>query len=363
MKKRIFSLAVIGALAVGMLAGCGSSDTESAADSAAETETSEAVAEETTEDTEDTTDSGELTEITFVLDWTPNTNHTGVYVADALGYYEEAGIEISIAQPPDDGAEVLVASGKAEFGVSFQDTMSALMEGEEKSTPITAVAAIIQHNTSGIMSAADSGITSPKEMEGANYATWEWNIEQAIIQNIMEEDGGDYSLLNLIPETVDDEVAALKSGSIDCIWVYYAWAGIAAEVADYDTNYFAFIDINEVFDYYTPVIIANDDFLAENPDTAKAFVEATAKGYEYAIENPDEAAAILLEAVPELEEDQVVASQEYLADQYQADAEQWGVFDADRWNAFYEWINENELYDDAEIPDDVGFTNDYLPAE
>ena len=58
--------------------------------------------------------------ITFVLDWTPNTNHTGLYVALAKGYFEQAGIEVEVVQPPEDGAEVLVGSGRAQFGVSFQ---------------------------------------------------------------------------------------------------------------------------------------------------------------------------------------------------------------------------------------------------
>jgi ABC-type nitrate/sulfonate/bicarbonate transport system substrate-binding protein len=304
----------------------------------------------------------ELDEINFVLDWTPNTNHIGVYVADKLGYYEEAGIKINIQQPPDDGAEALVASGKAQFGVSFQDTLSSLMEGKEKSMPITSVAAIIQHNTSGIMSSKENNITSPKDMEGHTYATWEWPIEQGIIKKVMEDDGGDFSKVTLIPQSVDDEVAALKAGEIDTIWVYYGWAGVAAEVKDYPINYFAFRDITPAFDYYSPVIIANDDFLADNPDTAKAFLAAVEQGYQYAIENPDKAADILVEANPEIDADLVKASQEYLADQYQAEASHWGVFDAARWNSFYEFINKEGLAE-QEIPMDVGFTNDYLPGK
>ena len=68
-----------------------------------------------------------LEKITFVLDWTPNTNHTGLYVALEKGYFEEAGISVEIVQPPEDGAEVLVASGKAQFGISFQDSMAQAM--------------------------------------------------------------------------------------------------------------------------------------------------------------------------------------------------------------------------------------------
>lgn len=99
--------------------------------------------------------------ITFVLDWTPNTNHTGLYVAQAQGYFEEAGLDVEIVQPPEDGADALVASGKAQFGVSFQDSMAPGVAGE-KALPTTAVAALVQHNTSGIISRKGEGLDTPK---------------------------------------------------------------------------------------------------------------------------------------------------------------------------------------------------------
>ena len=173
---------------------------------------------------------------------------------------------------------------------------------------------------------------------------------------------GDFSKVELIPETIDDEVSALKAGQVDSIWVYYGWAGINAEIKDYPINYFAFKDIDDAFDYYSPVIIANDDFLADDPDTAKAFLAAVAKGYEYAAENPKESADILLEANPEIDKDLAYASQEYLAGEYIADADQWGVIDAERWNEFYEFINEKGLAE-QEIPMDTGFTVEYLPGK
>ncbi len=340
MKKKIFAILLTAALMGSALTGCGTVQNESSS-------------QEPKNDNPN--------KITFALDWTPNTNHTGVYVAEQMGYFKDAGLDVEIVQPSADGAEMMVGANQAQFGVSFQDTMTSLLAGEKKSAPITAVAAIIQHNTSGIMSRQGEGITSPKGMEGKTYATWEWPIEQNIIKECMEAEGGDFSKLEMIPETIDNEVAALKARQIDCLWVYYAWAGISAKVADFPVDYFAFRDIDEVFDYYSPVIIANDTFLKEYPDTAKAFIDAVARGYEYAIENPDEAGAILVAANPELDPDLVMESQKYLADQYQADAAQWGVIDPARWNRFYNWVNENKLADDV-IPENTGFSNDYLPA-
>lgn len=299
--------------------------------------------------------------ITIVLDWTPNTNHTGIYVAQANGYFEEAGLDVEIVQPPEDGAVSLVASGKAQFGVSFQDTLAPVFSGDN-AVPVTAVAAVIQHNTSGIISRKGEGMDTPKGLEGKKYATWDMDVEKETIRDVMKADGGNFDLVELIPSTVTDEVSALRSGSVDAIWVFYAWAGIACQTAGLETDYFEFADINPVFDYYTPVIIGNNTWLSENTETAKAFVEALSKGYTYSAENPTEAADILMEAAPELRSNSelVYASQEYLASEYVADALKWGEFDPQRWAAFYNWLNENDLLEEKINPD-FGFTNDYLP--
>ena len=308
--------------------------------------------------TEDKKDDAKA-KVTFVLDWTPNTNHTGLYVAQEKGWFDEAGLEVEIVQPPEDGAEMLVGSGKAQFGVSFQDSMLPAVAGEG-AMPIQAVATIVQHNTSGIVSLKGKGIDKPKGLEGKKYATWDLPIEKATLKQVVEADGGDFSKVELIPSTVTDEVSALQSGNVDAIWIFYGWAGTATEVAGLETDFFAFKDIDPVFDYYTPVVIGNADWMKENPDTAKAFLAALKKGYEFAVEKPDEAAEILLKCAPELDEALVKASQQYLSKAYKADVDRWGYIDPARWNAFYQWISENSLFD-GEIPENTGFTNEYLP--
>ena len=299
--------------------------------------------------------------VTFVLDWTPNTNHTGLYVALEKGWFEEAGLDVEIVQPPEGGAEMLVGSGKAQFGVSFQDSMAPALIGDN-ALPITAVAAVIQHNTSGIVSRAGEGMDRPAGLEGKKYATWDLDVEKATIRDVMTADGGDFDKVELIPSTVTDEVSALQSGSVDAIWIFYGWAGVACEVAGLEIDYFDFADIDPVFDYYSPVIIGNDAWLEENPEQARAFVAALSKGYTYCVEHPKEAADILMEAAPELKSNPelVYASQEYLADEYIADADRWGEFDGGRWTAFFNWLNENELME-GQLDPDFGFTNEYLP--
>ena len=299
--------------------------------------------------------------ITFVLDWTPNTNHTGLYVALANGYFEREGLEVEVVQPPEGGAEVLVASGQAQFGVSFQDSLAPAFAGESP-MPVTAVAAVVQHNTSGIISRAGEGMDRPKGLEGHRYATWDMDIEKATIEQVMAADGGAFPKVELIPSTVTDEVSALQSRSVDAIWVFYGWAGVACEVAGLETDYFAFADIDPAFDFYTPVIIGSDRWMAEHPEATRAFLKALSEGYEYAIQNPIPAADILMGIAPELAANQalVYASQKYMSEQYQADAARWGEFDPERWGSYYRWLNERNLTE-GEIDLTIGFTNDYLP--
>ena len=295
--------------------------------------------------------------IKIVLDWVPNTNHTGLYVAKDLGYFKEEGLDVEIVQPPEGSTTALIGAGGAQFGISFQDTLAKSF-ARENPVPVTAVAAILQHNTSGIISLKEKGIDSPKKLEGKKYATWEDNIEQAILKKLVTDDKGDFSKVKLIPYTITDVVTGLKT-NVDAVWVYYAWDGIATERAGLQTNFLKIRDYGEELDYYSPVIIANNDFLKKNPEIAKKVLKAIKKGYEYAIKNPEESAKILVKNSPELDINLVTASQKWISKEYQSDAKEWGIIDGNRWNRFYEWLYKNKAVE-REIPKDFGYSNEYL---
>ncbi|MDF2537775.1 MAG: nitrate transporter substrate-binding protein [Herbinix sp.] len=351
MKKRLLALCLLMIFTISTLTACADKDKDQTPDSNSPENGSPS-------DSSDTDNNQTKTEkVRIVLDWTPNTNHTGLYVAQSNGYFAEAGLEVEIMQPPEGSTTALVGAGGAEFGISFQDTIAPTFASDSP-MPITAVAAIIQHNTSGIISLKDKGIDSPAKLSGHSYATWDSPIELAIIKKIVEDNGGKYDEVNLIPNTVTDVVSALQT-DIESVWVFYAWDGIATQVAGLETNYLNFADYGMELDYYSPVIIANNDYLSQNPETVKKFLDAVRKGYEYAIDRPEDAANILLEAVPELDQTLVTESQKWLAGQYKAEVEQWGYIDPARWDAFYAWLYENALIE-KEIPSGTGFTNDFL---
>jgi ABC-type nitrate/sulfonate/bicarbonate transport system substrate-binding protein len=176
---------------------------------------------------------------------------------------------------------------------------------------------------------------------------------------VVESDGGDFSKVRLVPYNVDDEVAGLKGNLFDAVWVYEGWAVQNAAVQGYDVNYFSFISMDDVFDYYTPVIAANDDFAAQNPELVKGFLRAAKRGYEFAAQNPAEAADILCEAVPELDPELIHTAQESISPEYISDASAWGEIDPARWAAFYQWLNDEGLVEN-QLDVNAGYTLDYL---
>ncbi len=353
--KLMISVAMILTMAAG-LAACGQKGSQNAAG----TDSADTELAGNTDNKE--ADASNLTPVTLCLDWTPNTNHTGFYVAQAMGYYEEAGLDVTIVQPPENGAVLMCASGQAQFAIDAQDTFAAALDQEEP-YGVSAVAALLQHNTSGILSRAGDGIDTPKGLEGKTYSSWESPIEMAMMSNVMESAGADSDSLKIIPNTITDEPAALAAHQTDAVWVFYGWSGINAEVEGVDCDYWNFSDINEVFDYYTPVILGNDDYMSENPDVTAAFLEATKKGYEYTMEHSKKAADMLIagDTTGSLSgsEELVYASQDWLNEQYMAEETRWGYIDSDRWNAFYTWLYENKLT--SKDLTGMGFTNDYLP--
>jgi ABC-type nitrate/sulfonate/bicarbonate transport system substrate-binding protein len=295
--------------------------------------------------------------ITIVLDWTPNTNHTGLYVAEAEGYFADEGLRVTIEQPPEDGALALVGAGKAAFGVDFQESLGQAIASDTP-MPVTAVAAVISHNTSGIVSLKSAGINTPKDLEGKRFATWDEVKYRKILQTIMTPYNGDAGKVRYVPGNVTDVESALAT-TIDAVDVYEGWDVVKMRLDGLDVNYIDTGKADSRLDHYTPVIIANTDFLKKSPDTAKRFLRALSKGYLFAIEHPMEAAKILEKAVPELDPALVEASAAFLAPKYQDDAPKWGWIDGKRWAAYYDWAFENGIL--KENLGEKGFTNEFLP--
>ncbi|KON89352.1 ABC transporter substrate-binding protein [Sporosarcina globispora] len=305
---------------------------------------------------EDADSKQELKKVTVVLDWTPNTNHTGLYVAKDKGYFKEEGLDVEIIMPGEAGADQLTASGKADFGVSYQESIT---EARVQGVPLVSIAAVIQHNTSGFASPAEKNIKSPKDFEGKTYGGWGAPVEKSVIDSLMKKENADVDKVSIVNMGDADFFTAVKR-DIDFAWIYYGWTGVEAELRGEKINMVYLTDYSEKLDYYTPVLATSEKMIADDPDTVKAFVKAASRGYEFAIDQPGEAADILLKNAPDLDSELVKKSQEWLSPRYQDDASRWGEQKLAVWENYADWMHENGLLD-KELDAGKAFTNDYLP--
>ncbi len=305
----------------------------------------------------------ERTSVTFLLDFAPNTNHTGFYIAQAQGYYDDVNLDVQILEPADVSVEQAVSTGAAEFGIGFQEFSTfAIIDGAD----VVSIAAIIQSNTSGFATVAnDDPIQAPADLASLTYGGFSLPaLENAMLSTLLACDGATWDESNYLDIGFTDPIELMTRDRIDSAWIFFAWQGIGAEVRDIDLDVLLFSDYTDCIpDYYTPILLTSGEMLDQNPEVVRAFTHATARGFEFAIDNPDEAADILLSAVPELDEDLVRESAAWLAPRYQADAPRWGQQEREVWQGFTDFMVDNDIIPAGSVDVDAVFTNDFLPGE
>ncbi|MEU8024561.1 ABC transporter substrate-binding protein [Micromonospora haikouensis] len=298
-----------------------------------------------------------LRKIQVALDWTPNTNHTGLYVAKAKGFFAAHGLDVEIVQPGDADASSLVAADKIPFAIGYQE---AVTQARAQGAPLVSIAAIVQHNTSGFASPKDRDLTRPAQYVGKTYGGFGGPLEEPLLRTIVAADGGDPSRIKTVNVGDADFFAATKKG-IDFEWIFYGWTGIEAELRGEPVNIQYVRDYDPALDFYTPILITNEKRIAGDPELVKAFTAGASEGYTYAAKNAAESAQILLDAAPELDADLVKRSQEWLSPRYQDDAPRWGEQKKDVWTNFAAWLLAQKVLA-TEVDATKAYTNDFLPA-
>jgi len=305
--------------------------------------------------------------VRLALDWTPNTNHLGFYVAQSKGWYADAGIALDILPYGGTAPESILAAHQAECGISFQDSMTfAAATG----APIVSVMAILQHTAQDISVLADSKIERPKDLDGKTYAGFGYPNEVPTLQSVIRADGGKGVFDTVTLDTAAYE--ALYAKRADFVITFAAWEGIEAAQRGVDLRSFRFTDYGFP-DFYQVVLACDRDWLAKNPAAAKAFVSATARGFGFAALNPDEAAAILISSNPgvfDANPDLPKASATYLAEQglFMDPHGGVGTQTLAKWSGYSGFLYQQGLLVDAQgarltAPPDYGalFTNEFLP--
>lgn len=227
--------------------------------------------------------------LSVALDWTPNTNHVGLYVAQSQGWFHDAGLEVEILPYTDTSSGTLVAAGVAEFGI-----LSAVGFHSQRATgaDMTAVMAVVQHETGRLVfNGARDDIQRPADLDGMTYAGFGSAWENALISTIIRNDGGEGVFDTVTLGTSAYE--ALANGSVDFTLEVSTWEGVNSVLLNRPQGAFRYADYG-VPDQHTTFLGGNGTWLAQNPDTARGFVQAAQRGYAFAADNPQAAAEILI---------------------------------------------------------------------
>ena len=272
------------------------------------------------------------TTIRVALDWTPNTNHTGLFVAQQQGWFAQAGLDVQFLPYNNASPDTLVSSGAAEFGISFQDSFTV---SKAAGADITSVMAVLQHWATQIAVRADrTDITSPKDLDGKVYGGFGAAYEQPKMRAVIRGAGGQGTFTTVVLGTAAYE--ALYAGQVDFTEPFVAWEGIEAELRGQPLKTFDYTQYGFP-DAYNVIIIGNSPWLAQHPDQAAAFVRAAQRGYQLAADDPDTAGRMLMDANPGAftEPELVTRSQRMLAQRYLRDENgRLGTQTLEKWSGY-----------------------------
>jgi ABC-type nitrate/sulfonate/bicarbonate transport system substrate-binding protein len=305
--------------------------------------------------------------VSLALSWTPNTDYTGVYVADKLGYYRQQGISLKIIPYSSTATEVLATNGAADFAFSYQ---AGVAYAHASGKDLVGVFAPDQKGTYAIGVRADrSDITSPKDLDGKTYAGFGTPDELPELRYVIKNAGGKGEFKSVTLDT--SAYQAVYGDRADFAIPIVTWEGIEAKLANKPFKTFALTDYGFP-DQYSVLIAASQKYLSSHDETARKFLAATQQGYAYAADHPREAAQILIDANPSTltNPELVYESQDALVKGgYLPGAKgRVGIQDQTMWQAYGAFLYNNGLLVDGEGRKlsqepkwNEYFTNAYLP--
>jgi ABC-type nitrate/sulfonate/bicarbonate transport system substrate-binding protein len=299
--------------------------------------------------------------LSIALDWTPNTNHIGIFMAQAKGYYSAADVEINILNPLDDEYQTTpgkkLETGQAQLAIAPFETVISL-NNKVNTVDAVAVYAILQEDISSIVTLKSSGLSRPSLLDGQLYASYKARYEDAIVKAMVRQDGGTGKVDMIYPDKLGIWNTLLQNKA-EATWIFNNWEGIEAASKAVALHQFTLKDYDIPYGY-SPVIIAKKEALQQNYDTYKAFIAATKKGYAFAVEHPAEAAQLLFPHLTPTDQRNIdlMASIAYTIP-YFGEAGSMGWMEETRIHQFLRWLVQQNIEQPAILLQQL-FTNELL---
>lgn len=304
---------------------------------------------------------GEAQPFSLTLDFYPNPDHAGIYMAQKLGYFKEAGLDVSISSPSDPSAPLkLLAAGRTDLAISYEPEVAL---AREEGLDVVAVAALVNQPLTSMIWLKKSGIKGVADLKGKTVATAGIPYQDAFLKTILARAHVPASTVKsvnvgfgLLPALVGGSAQAMLGGYVNVEGVDLRERGKDPVVTP----------VNElgVPTYDELVLVARRKTLEEDPEEFRLFIAALSRGTNAAVEKPNEATQAITEAnkdlEPKLTAAEVKATLPLLA--ARTPGKPYGYMVPEQWKTFAGWMRDNELVESLLSPEEL-LTNAYLPGE
>jgi putative hydroxymethylpyrimidine transport system substrate-binding protein len=300
----------------------------------------------------------EPVKIKVALDWYPNANHAGLFLAKERGYFEDAGLDVEFYTPADPTTVLqTVGAGRDDFGISYQ---TDILLAREQGVPVVSVAALVQHPLLCVMATKDQHITRPHDLVGKTVGYPGIPSQEAFLSTMLAADGASLDDVNLVNVGFDLVPAAISGRANAVMGAYWTHETILAEREGHPVDIMRVEDWG-VPDYYELVLTANEKTVHDRPEVVTAFLGAVQRGYQDAIADQPAALDALQKDYPDMDRDVETQGLALLAPEWTDHVPSFGTQTAERWTAFGDWMKQNKLIS-ADLDISAAYTTTLLPA-